>query len=66
MAKRYLQGKGVAYEEIDIERVPGAAEQVKLLAGGCETVPTIIIGDSLIIDWDLQAVAVALTKAGLA
>lgn len=65
MAKRFLQRKGVPYREIDIERVPGAAEEVMRLARGYKTVPTLIIGEAVVIDWDQRAVAAALTKEGL-
>ncbi|HEU0073771.1 MAG TPA: glutaredoxin family protein [Dehalococcoidia bacterium] len=65
MAKRYLQQKGVAFREIDIERVPGAAREVMNLARGYKTVPTFIIGESVVVDWDQRAVASALTREGL-
>jgi mycoredoxin len=65
MAKRYLQQKGVAYREIDIERTPGAAQEVMRLANGNRTVPTLKIGDTVVIDWDQRAVAAALAAAGL-
>ena len=45
MAKRYLDAKDVPYREIDIEAVPGAAEQVQAWARGYKTVPTFRIGD---------------------
>lgn len=65
MAKRYLRQTGVLYREIDIERVPGAADEVMRLARGYKTVPTFIIGESVVVDWDQRAVASALTKEGL-
>lgn len=65
MAKRYLQQKNIPYKEINIERVPGAAEEVMKLARGYKTVPTLIIGDSVVVDWDQRAVAAALEKEGL-
>ena len=65
MAKRYLQQEGVPYQEIDIERVPGAAGEVMRLARGYQTVPTLIIGESVVVDWDQRAVTSALTKEGL-
>jgi len=65
MAKRYLQQKGVPYREIDIERVPGAAKEVMRLARGYKTVPTLIIGESVVVDWDQRAVASALAREGL-
>ena len=65
VAKRYLQQQGVDYEEIDIEEVPEAAEQVMRWARGYKTVPTMRIGDTVVVDWDRGAVADALAKAGL-
>jgi mycoredoxin len=65
-AKRFFQEKGVPYEEIDIEEVPEAAEKVMGWARGYKTVPTMVIGDTIVVDWDRRAVADALAKAGLA
>ena len=39
-AKRFLDERGIAYEEIDIEREEGAAERVMQLNGGKRKVPT--------------------------
>jgi mycoredoxin len=39
-AKRFLVGKGIAFEEINIEEVPGAAEVVVQATGGKRSVPT--------------------------
>ncbi len=65
MAKRYFQQQGVEYDEIDIEEVPEAAEQVMRWARGYKTVPTMQIGDTIVVDWDRKAVAEALSKEGL-
>jgi mycoredoxin len=64
-AKRYFQEQGVDYDEIDIEEVPEAAEQVMRWARGYKTVPTMQIGSTIVVDWDRRAVADALTKEGL-
>ncbi len=40
-AKKFLQAKGLAYEEIDIERNPEAAEVVMKLNEGMKKVPTL-------------------------
>jgi glutaredoxin len=66
LAKHYLNSRGVAFQEIDIEKVPGAAEQVMKLAGGYRTVPTFVIGGSVVVDWSQRAVDAALAEAGLA
>jgi thioredoxin reductase (NADPH) len=63
VAKRYLRQRGVDYEEIDIEETPGAAELVETWSGGYRTVPTFVIGDAVIVDFDRQALDRALTAA---
>lgn len=45
VAKRALKAKGLAYEEVNIEKDPAAAEQVMALNGGKRSVPTLVYGD---------------------
>ncbi len=45
MAKKYLDTKGIAYEEINIETVPGAAELVRSRNAGKRKVPTFVLGE---------------------
>ena len=45
MAKKYLDTKGIAYEEINIETVSGAAEVVMSLNAGKRKVPTFVVGE---------------------
>lgn len=40
-----LTAAGVSYREIDIERVPGAADVVAAVNGGNQTVPTVVFVD---------------------
>ncbi len=47
-AKRFLQAKGLPYEEIDIEKNPEAAEIVMKLNGGMKTVPTLDIEGTIV------------------
>jgi mycoredoxin len=42
-AKKFLDERGLAYEEIDIEKTPGAAEIVMRLNDGMRKVPTLDI-----------------------
>jgi len=42
-ARNLLDGKGVAYTEIDVDIVPGARDEMRARGGG-ETVPQIFIG----------------------
>ena len=44
-AKDLLNGKGAAFEEIDIERQPGSRQEMIAKAGGRSTVPQIFIAD---------------------
>jgi mycoredoxin len=48
--KRYLDGKGVAYEEIDIERHPEYGERIEQATGGYRTVPTLEIDGKLLVN----------------
>lgn len=43
-ARRLLDMKGVSYEEIDVDVVPGAREEMMSRSGGRDTVPQIFIG----------------------
>lgn len=45
MAKRYLEAKGIAYEEINIETESGAAEFVMSVNAGKRKVPTFVVGE---------------------
>lgn len=41
-SKQYLDEKGVDYDYIDIEKVPGAAEEVEKINNGFQSIPTIV------------------------
>lgn len=43
-AKRFLESKGIAYVEVDIESDPQAAQLVADLNGGRHSVPTLVSG----------------------
>lgn len=43
MAKRLLESKGVAYEEIDLSREPARHAEMVERAGGARTVPQIFV-----------------------
>jgi mycoredoxin len=43
--KSQLEREGIAYTEVDIERVPEAAELVMSVNGGNQTVPTVVFPD---------------------
>jgi mycoredoxin len=44
-AKRFLNDRGILYEEINIEETPGAAEYVMSVNNGKRKVPTIVFND---------------------
>ena len=44
-AKKLLDSKGAAYDEIDVSRNPGARQEMMQRANGGHTVPQIFIGD---------------------
>ena len=54
-AKRFLDSHGLAYEEVNIEQTPGAAEQVERWARGYRTVPTFDIEGTIVVDFDRRA-----------
>jgi len=43
--KAGLDAEGIAYDEVDIERVPDAADVVTAVNGGNRTVPTLVFAD---------------------
>jgi mycoredoxin len=43
--KGQLDREGIAYELVDIEQVPGAADVVMAVNGGNQTVPTLVYAD---------------------
>lgn len=43
--KRQLDQAGIAYDEVDIEKSPDAAETVARVNGGNRTVPTVLFAD---------------------
>ncbi|MBI4640482.1 MAG: NrdH-redoxin [Candidatus Tectomicrobia bacterium] len=47
-AKAFLKAKGIAYEEIDIEKVAGAAQIVETVTGGKRSVPTFDINGKFV------------------
>lgn len=64
MAKRYFQENEIPYQEIDIEEDPGAAAQVQSWARGYKTVPTFLIGETVVVDWNRGLVERSLREAG--
>ncbi len=48
VAKRFLEERGIAYEEVDIEERPEAAEIVMKLNDGMRKVPTLDVGGIIV------------------
>ena len=49
-SRRVLQQAGVKFVEIDIESIDGAEEEMRARNGGSGKVPTILIGDIVLIE----------------
>ena len=47
-AKRFLEARAIAYEEVDIEQHPEAAELVMKLNDGMRKVPTLDVGGTIV------------------
>ena len=54
-AKRFLEERGITYEEVDIERRPEAAEIVMRLNDGMRKVPTLDVEGVLVSGDDFNA-----------
>jgi glutaredoxin len=63
-ARRWFEARGLPFTEIDINTVPGAAEQVMKYANGNRTTPTFDIDGIIVIDWKEAEVLEALKKKG--
>ncbi len=48
--RRVLLAAGVPFEEIDVDRVSGAAEEMRRINGGSDKVPTVVVGDVVLIE----------------
>jgi mycoredoxin len=59
-AKMYLSQWGVKFDEVNIEDTPGAAEQVMAWANGKRVVPTILVGDRVMVNPRMRELADAL------
>jgi glutaredoxin len=54
-AKRFLEERGISYEEVDIERTPEAAEIVMKLNDGMRKVPTLDVEGTIVSGDDFDA-----------
>jgi glutaredoxin 3 len=61
MAKRYLDERGVAYTDIDVDADPSAAHELVAKTGQAG-IPVLLIGDETIIGFDKSRIDDALNK----
>lgn len=67
MARYVLDGKGVRYEEIDIDADPEAADFVRSVNRGMRSVPTIVFPDgSMLTEPSAHELTAKLEEQGLA
>lgn len=59
-AKMYLSQWGVRFSEVNIEQTPGAAEKVMEWANGKRVVPTITVGDRVLVNPRMKELAEAI------
>ncbi|MFN0071566.1 MAG: glutaredoxin family protein [Chloroflexota bacterium] len=65
LTKRFLDSKGVAFEEIDIEEYPDFGPKIEELTGGYRTVPTLDVAGKWMVNPDRKALQDALVEAGI-
>ncbi|MCH9668176.1 MAG: NrdH-redoxin [Actinomycetia bacterium] len=58
--RRGLRRHGVITTEVDIWKDPGAAERVRAVTGGDETVPTVFVGSRALVNPSARAVVAAI------
>lgn len=61
--KRQLEDEGIAYREIDVDATPGYDDRIVAATGGYRTVPTLEVGDRLLVNPSLGEVKQALAAA---
>lgn len=61
--KRALEGNGVEVVEVDVETRPEVAERIVEATGGYRVVPTVEIGERLLVNPSPQEVKAALADA---
>lgn len=59
-ARLWFESRNLKYTEVDIDSVPGAADQVKRWANGTRTTPTFEIDGTVLIGFDERKLAAAL------
>ncbi len=58
LLKRFLDYRGIAYDEVNVEDKPEEQRRLEEWTGGYQTVPTVQIGERILINprgWDVEA-----------
>jgi glutaredoxin len=63
-ARHWFEERGLEYTEVDINTVPGAAEQVMEWADGTRTTPTFDIDGKIVVNWREAQLIAALKLKG--
>ena len=61
--KRQFEEAGISYEEIDVDATPGYDQRIIEASGGYRTVPTVEVGDQMLVNPTLREVEDALQPA---
>ena len=61
--KRQFEEAGISYEEIDVDAIPGYDQRIIEASGGYRTVPSVEVGDQMLVNPTLREVEDALQAA---
>ncbi|NPV85164.1 MAG: glutaredoxin family protein [Anaerolineae bacterium] len=59
-ARAWLQEHNISYQEVDIDKVPAGAAQVRKWANGKQITPTFDINGTIVIDFNIEKLSEAL------
>lgn len=62
--KRQMTERGISFTEIDVDATPGYDEAIKAASGGYRTVPTLKVGDRMLVNPTVNQVEAALGEGG--
>lgn len=63
--KRQMEQAGIAYREVDLDDDPSHDDRIIAKTGGFRTVPTLEIGEELLVNPSLREVEEALSKRSI-
>jgi len=64
LLKRYLDFRGITYQEVNVEDEPALQRQLEQWTGGYQTVPTVQIGELILVNPRGPEVEAALAAQG--